>query len=718
MMTPRFLSPLCLSAVLLASASVLRAADDIILADFDGDTYGAWEVTGEAFGPGPARGTLAGQMSVAGFRGRGLVNSFFRGDGTTGTLTSPEFRIERRYLSFLIGGGYDPERLAINLVVDGRVVRTATGPNKVAGGTEALEPAAWGLSDLAGKTARLRIVDQATGGWGHLNVDEIVLTDRKPAVMLHDATHSLKGERRYLHLPVKTGGPKRRMKVLSEGQTVREFEIELADAAPDFHVFLDLAPFQGKSLTLQVDRLPEASQAFKSLRQADEVPGAAELYREKLRPQFHFSSRRGWLNDPNGLVFHNGEYHLYYQHNPYGWDWGNMHWGHAVSRDLVHWQELPIALYPQKFGDWAFSGSAVVDAENTSGFKTGEEDVLVAAYTSTGRGECIVYSNDRGRTWTEYEGNPVVRHAGRDPRLLWHAPTRQWVMAVYHEEGSGPGMRQTIDFHTSPDLKKWTYQSRVDGYFECPDLFELPVHGKSGERKWVLLGADGNYSLGRFDGKAFHPESGKHRGHWGNAFYASQTWSNIPERDGRRIQIGWGQVKLPGMPFNQMMTFPCELTLRTTPEGVRMAYQPVREIRKLHVRSTRLRNRDLVEGQNPLSGATGDLFDLRAELAPGQAREIGFQVRGIPVTYDVARGELSCLDRKAAVRLTDGKLRLRILVDRASLEIFAEDGLVYMPMGVLFKEDAPALELFARGGTARIADCEVRPLKSAWKTAE
>ena len=142
---------------------------------------------------------------------------------------------------------------------------------------------------------------------------------------------------------------------------------------------------------------------------SDTIQGAEDLYREKHRPQFHFSSRRGWNNDSNGLVFYQGEYHLYYQHNPYGWNWGNMHWGHAVSTDLVHWQELPIALYPRQFGDWCFSGSAVVDADNTGGFKAGEQDVIVAAYTSTGRGECIAYSNDQGRTFTDYPGNPVVK---------------------------------------------------------------------------------------------------------------------------------------------------------------------------------------------------------------------------------------------------------------------------------------------------------------------
>jgi len=158
-----------------------------------------------------------------------------------------------------------------------------------------------------------------------------------------------------------------------DGQTAREFDIELAHGEQDLWVFSDMAPFEGKRLKIEVDRLPADSEGLSMIFQSDELPGADQLYKEKYRPQFHFSSRRGWNNDPNGLVYYKGEYHLFYQHNPYGWEWGNMHWGHAVSPDLVHWNELPIALYPQRYGDWCFSGSAVVDKDNTANFKTADE---------------------------------------------------------------------------------------------------------------------------------------------------------------------------------------------------------------------------------------------------------------------------------------------------------------------------------------------------------
>jgi fructan beta-fructosidase len=512
---------------------------------------------------------------------------------------------------------------------------------------------------------------------------------------------------RYLNLPVTTGAPKRRMRFVVDGQTVREFEIELADGAPSFWAFSDVGGLKGRRLRLEVDGLPAGSKALETVTQDDAIKGEA-LYQERHRPQFHFTSRRGWLNDPNGLVHDKGEHHLFYQHNPYGWDWGNMHWGHAVSKDLVHWTELPLALSPRRFGDWCFSGSAVVDRDNTSGFKMGDEDVLVAAFTSTGRGECIVFSNDRGRTWAEHRGNPVVKHSGRDPRLLWHAPTRRWVMAVYDElEG-----KRWIAFYSSADLKTWRYESRIEGFYECPDLFELPVEGREGARKWVLYGGDGKYVLGRFDGKAFTTESGKHE-LWHGNFYAAQTFSNVP--DGRRIQIGWGNgITFPGMPFNQQMTVPCRLTLRDTPEGLRLYAWPVKEVETLRGRKRSLADRTLGPGENLLRGISGDLFDLVAELEPGDAEAFGFTVRGVPVVYDVKKQEVVCRDKRAPLKPVEGRVRLRLLIDRGSIEAFGNDGRVALSVGVIPADDNRALETTSRGGKARLRSLEVHEMRSAW----
>lgn len=700
-----------LAATLLALASTaLSAAPDIVLADFEGTNYGGWIAAGEAFGAEPAHGTLPNQMAVSGFLGRGLANSFRGGDRATGVLTSPEFQINRRYLAFLIGGGGWSNQTCLNLLGDGAIIRTATGPNTQPGGSEKLETTFWDLADLAGKTVRLEIVDRATGGWGHLNVDQIVLTDTKPAVPLKNARREFVFNQRYLNLPVKNGAPKRRVSVVLTNTPVREFEIELADGAPDWWAFLDVGTLRGQRGAVVVDVLPASSRALSMIENSETIRDATDLYREPLRPQFHFSSRRGWNNDPNGLVFFNGEYHLYYQHNPYGWDWGNMHWGHAVSTDLVHWVERPIALYPQRFGDWAFSGSAVVDWKDSSGFQTGGEPPLIAAYTSTGRGECILFSNDRGRTWTEFSGNPVVKHQGRDPKLLWHAPTQRWVMALYDEAER----KQWITFHTSPDLKRWQYESRIEGFFECPDLFELPVNGDPQNKKWVLTAASSEYRVGRFDGRTFTPETPKLPGHRGDGFYAAQTVSDVPANDGRCIQIGWGQMPSPGMPFNQMMAFPCELTLRATADGPRLAWQPVREIENLRTNTHTWTNVVLRPGANSLADHVAELLDLSAEFEPGQTEEIQLVVRGIPVVYHAGRRELSCLSRTVKLEPADGVVKLRLLLDRTSLEIFADDGLVYLPMKCRPAANDRTLALKVRGGEARIRSLRTSSLQSIW----
>lgn len=685
----------------------LHAADraDIVVADFEGEDYGAWTVKGEAFGRAPARGTLPGQMPVTGFEGRGLVNSFLGGDATTGTLTSPLFRIDRPYINFLLGGGHHPGETCLNLLVDGKVVRTVTGPNKSAGGTERLDWAAWDVRDLAGKSAVLEIVDRNTGGWGHINIDQIVQSDCSRGI--REMERELVVESRYLHLPVRDQATDRRVRIDVDGKTTHEFDIKLAEGKPDFWVFCDVGTLKGKRLKLTTT-LPEGSRALEQIVQADELPDAKGLYTEAKRPQFHFTSLRGWLNDPNGLVWHDGEYHLFYQHNPYGWDWGNMHWGHAVSRDLVRWKELPIALYPKQYGDWCFSGSAVADLKNTSGFgKTGAPP-LVAAFTSTGRGECIVSSTDGGRTWVEFSGNPVIKHQGRDPRLLWHEPTTRWVMAVY-DEGE---KRQSIDFYSSPDLKAWTYESRIDGFFECPDLFELSVNADPQQKLWVLYAADGAYRLGHFDGHTFTPQTEKLR-LWYGDLYAAQTFSNTP--DGRRIQIGWGRIAFPGMPFNQQMTIPCELTLRKTEEGVRMFAQPVTELDSLRESTRSFKDVELRPKQNLFDGIAGDTLRIRLEAEVPSDATLTLNVRGLPIVYDAAKNRITCGDLMAPLAPLNGAIRLDVMVDRGSVEVFGNDGRLAISRAMPAAGADRAVSLVAAGGPARIRSASVQSLRSAWK---
>jgi sucrose-6-phosphate hydrolase SacC (GH32 family) len=703
---------LCLATV--ASAN-LRAADDILLADFEGQDYANWKVTGEAFGPGPAHGTLPNQMHVDGFKGKGLVNSYFKGDGTTGTLTSPKFKIEHKFVSFLIGGGRDPEKLTMSLLIDGKIVRASTGPNDKPGGSEALAPDSWDVSEFAGETAVIQIVDQATGGWGHINVDHIVQTDCKPPGLLTHVKREFKIEQRYLNIPIKNGAPKRVVTTLVDGRVAVKNDIELAPAEPDWWAPMDVSAWRGQTVTLQVDKLPEDSTALSAIEPGDTITGAENLYREPLRGQFHFSPRRGWNNDPNGLVLFHGEYHLFFQHNPYGWPWGNMHWGHAVSRDLVHWRELSDALAPDELGTM-FSGSAVVDWANTSGFGKAGQPPVVLFYTAAGERftQCLAHSTD-GRHFTKFSGNPVVKQitgGNRDPKVLWHEPTKQWVMTLYVEANKV----HTIHFLTSPNLKDWTVTSRTDGFFECPDFFELPVDGDAAKKKWVLTAASSEYMVGTFDGTKFTPETPKLPGHGGRGFYAAQTFSDIPASDGRRIQIGWFQTETKGMPFNQSMTIPLELRLTATTDGPRLTWTPVRELETLRTETHRFDAMSLKPGhQNPLDAVRAELVEVRAEFEPGDASEVVFNIRDAMVIYDPKKQELSVADHRAPAPLRDGKQRLTIYCDRTGLEVFASDGLTYMPMPFNTQPDRRRLFLEARGGAANITALRVHELRSAWR---
>ena len=687
---------------------------DLLIADFEGKDYAGWQTKGEAFGNGPARGTLPGQMPVDGYLGKGLVNSFHHGDGTTGSLTSPPFKIERKFIQFLVGGGKHPGKTCVNLLVDGQIARTATGPNDQPGGSERLEWHSWDVREFTGKDAVIEIVDQATGGWGHINCDQFIQTDRKLPGLLTDATRAITVRKRYLNFPVKNGAPMRRVSFVVAGKAAREFDIELAEATPDWWAFMDLTEFKGKTAVLKVDKLLENSAGLKSMEQSDSIRNGEDPYREKLRPQFHFSSRRGWNNDPNGLVFYQDEYHLFYQHNPYGWNWGNMHWGHAVSRDLIHWKELPVALYPDEHGTM-FSGSAVVDWNNTAGFQTGREKPLVCVFTAAGKpfSQGLAYSNDRGRTWTKYAKNPVLPHVigeNRDPKVIWYAPEKKWIMALYLDKND-------YALFESRDLKDWRKICDVPfpGTTECPEFFEIAVDGNQSNTRWIFYGGNGRYFVGKFDGKTFTPEAGPHPLNFGNCFYASQTFTDIPVKDGRRILIPWGQISLPDMPFNQMMGIPVELTLRTTDEGLRLMAYPVKELESLRTKTTKLSPQPLKPGDNPLEKVNGKLLDIEAEFALGAATEVRFNLRGELVTYDVAKQALTCLNKSAPLKPADGKIRLRILVDRVAIDIFGNDGRLYMPMGKILDTKNQSLELSAQGGEARIISLQVHKLKSAWR---
>ena len=562
-------------------------------------------------------------------------------------------------------------------------------------------------------------------------------------------------DRRYLHVPVRYDARPGLMRVIADGAQVLKFAAKVTAGAADYVTFADLSPYRGQTLEITCDSGPEPGVALDGLTLADTIPDAESIYRERYRPQFHFSSRRGFINDPNGLVYFAGEYHLFYQHQPFGTDIGHdlKFWGHAVSRDLVHWQELPMALAPDEHGAM-YSGSAVVDWHNTSGLQSGDDPPLVALYTADGRSadevrpftQCLAYSNDRGRTWSKHPDNPVLPHlAGlnRDPRVFWHQPGSCWVMVLYLDD-------DRFALLTSPNLCEWTRRHEVRlPTHSCPDLFQLAVDGNPDDLRWVLWAADTRYLVGSFDGERFVIDAlhrrdgadGELRQQRLGTAYAAQTWSDIPAHDGRVLQIAWLRTTPPGMPFTHCMTFPYELTLRSTPGGVRLYSAPARELQTLRRDHRRWRGLVLNPSALPQPAApffgvparygdwgihplarVPDTAEVEVEIDPGDADYVAVALRGIWIVYDAGARELSCAVGRygsagasgAAVELERGLLRLHVLLDRTSIEVFGASGAVVIPLGVVPVDDAYELALAARAGSARLRCLDLWRLASIW----
>jgi sucrose-6-phosphate hydrolase SacC (GH32 family) len=474
-------------------------------------------------------------------------------------------------------------------------------------------------------------------------------------------------------------------------------------------------------------------------------------YMEPLRPQIHFTPPRHFMNDPNGLVFYKGEYHLFYQHNPFGTTWGHMSWGHAVSPDLLHWKHLPVALREED-GVMIFSGSVVVDWRNSSGFcraDDGDASCLVAVYTGHGHGrqtQNLAYSNDRGRTWTKYAGNPVLDLGlkdFRDPKVFWYEPTNRWVMAAVLAD------RHVVRFFGSPDLKTWQTLSdfgpagATGGVWECPDLFPLAVDGRPGEVRWVLDvdlnpggvagGSGGQYFVGEFDGTRFTSESAPDETLWvdyGKDFYATLSFSDIPASDGRRIWMGWISNWLyaneePTVGWRGAQSIPRELALRRLPEGIRLVQRPVSEVTSLR------------EAPSPLSvgqaTAVEGPVDIELEIARGAWRTAGFRLvnaAGEEVVIGVTTQPLELfVDRRRSrktffhdeypgrhagpLRWRDDRVSLRLLFDRSVLEVFGNDGETVVTERVYPTQPFDRLEWLAEGRDA-VRSPRLWPLRSVW----
>lgn len=488
------------------------------------------------------------------------------------------------------------------------------------------------------------------------------------------------------------------------------------------------------------------------------IVSAAGTWSEPYRPQFHFSPGENWMNDPNGMVYYEGEYHLFYQYNPNDIVWGPMHWGHAISTDMINWKEYPIALYPDSIGT-IFSGSAVVDWNNTAGFQTGKEKALVAIFThDNGAGtacQSIAYSNDKGRTWAKYSGNPVLPYAGqndfRDPKVFWHEATNRWVMVVT--------WGQAVRFYTSPDLKNWTYASQFgdnDGYhisaWECPDLYELPVDGSNTNKKWVLSvnigqgttygGGGTQYFIGDFNGTAFTNSNSPDTVLWltnGKDDYAGVSVSDVP--DGRRIFVGWQTdfeyyQSTPTTPWRSNFTVPRSLSLSTLPEGIRLIQTPITELQSLRGTPSSWSDTVLSPGTNLLSNESSKQFELIAEFKVDSsclASEFGFKVRKggsqyTTIGYNKATSKMF-IDRtnsgisnfstefpelhEVTLNPVNNTIRLHALVDWSSVELFGNDGQQLLSDLIYPDAASMGIEIYTVGGNVTVNSLTYYPMNSA-----
>lgn len=522
---------------------------------------------------------------------------------------------------------------------------------------------------------------------------------------------SIKITKKYLNLPVAHQMQRAVMTFMVDGKQERMFNIRLASGLADYWVFCDVSSFKDKTITISYKG---DNGGLKNIYQADEIAGQENLYKEMNRPQLHFTPKRGWHNDPNGLIYYEGEYHLFYQHNPYERDWENMHWGHAVSKDLIHWEEIQEALYPDEHGTM-FSGSAVIDYNNTAGFNKGKTPAMVAIYTADNpdrQVQCIAYSLDKGRTWTKYEGNPVIDSKEkwnskdtRDPKVFWYEPNKEWVMALNERDGHS--------IYTSANLKEWKYESHITGFWECPELFELAIDGDMNNKKWVMYGASGTYMIGSFDGKKFTPESGKYYYTTGS-IYAAQTFTNIPESDGRRIQIGWGRISHPGMSFNSQMLLPTTLTLKTTKDGVRLFNNPVKEVDKLQ---TLLLNKPSIQVKeaNELlhSYSNSDCLRIQFTIKLSHATDAGFNLYGQQLLkYDMNNNLVNGVFYSPE-DMTSMEITADLIVDKTSIEAFIDNGAYSYSMER--RADAGNSEGFHFwGNNIEIKDLKVYSMNSIW----
>jgi len=482
---------------------------------------------------------------------------------------------------------------------------------------------------------------------------------------------------------------------------------------------------------------------------------AQTVYSEPHRPQMHFSPRAHWMNDPNGMVYNDGIYHLFFQYYPDSSVWGPMHWGHAISTDLIHWQEQPIALYPDSIG-YIFSGSAVIDKNNTSGFGRNGQIPMVAIYTNHNvqaersgstdvQKQSIAYSLDNGKTWTKYAGNPVIKNPGivdfRDPKVMWYEEGKKWVMIL--------AVKDHVSFYSSPNLKNWTKESEFGqnagahgGVWECPDIFNLTDAGK---RVWILTvsvnpggpngGSATQYFIGDFDGNKFITSDTSTKWiDYGTDNYAGVTWSNTGER---RIFLGWMSnwsyaLVVPTVTWRSAMTIPRELKLTHVGNNTFLTSQPVPELNK--ITSTPVILKDVQPGDNfDLSAKTGKITlparididfenstDFSLTLSNDMSEQVVIGYDEEKTQYFIDRTRSGKVDfskdfpaKHVAPRLaTSANMRIALVIDVSSVELFADDGLTVMTD--IFFPSKPYDKITIQSADKIIKKISYLDLKSIW----
>lgn len=514
-------------------------------------------------------------------------------------------------------------------------------------------------------------------------------------------------ESSYLIIPASHHAQNKRLLFYVDDELVYDIVAAVDLDEPDYTFPLNIERFRGRKVRVECDREMELRFQMSSDPMTD--------YCGKYRPYIHFTAKRGWINDPNGLTYYNGKYLMFYQHNPVAVTWENMHWGYAVSEDLIHWEEKEIALFPDEEGTM-FSGSAIVDHRNLTGFKENEHDVILLFYTCAGstseaaKGkpftQKLAYSIDGGETFLK-RGQPLLNQicgGNRDPKVIYYQPDDSYIMSLYLEE-------HEFALFRSRNLLDWEEIQRITmpEDAECPDFYPLAVDGGQDHIKWVFSAASDRYYIGSFDGERFVPESDLKRLNYGNNSYAAQSWSDLP--DGRRIRTAFATVVIPGMPFGSVMNVPQEMSLKTINGECRLCAQPIKEIENCRLETQGFEHIQIDSGHPFRFDTKGKCCDIILRMESGVP--FRFSLYGLEIEYCAEKGILRCQDREAPVQGVDGAVELRMIIDTVYAEIFADGGSVFMGMNYI--QDIGLNRLKIESDRAVIGKLRVSDINKFWE---